>query len=179
MEGIHMSEHEEMAPNKPALAVLGIAGILLALTITSMLVIPGLQPRLIPVSTSGGGGPSGSGPPPPTGAIVTIIAPSGSGIAQINFSPANFVLVIGVNNTIVLKNEDTADHTITANPGDPFNFDTGDISGLASSDPITFTTPGTYAYHCQFHPAYMHGTITVVAAASSSSSAPPPSTPSS
>jgi plastocyanin len=97
------------------------------------------------------------------GKTVTITAPAGSGISQINFAPPNIVLVIGVNNTIVLKNQDTSDHTITSNPGDPVNFDTGDISGLASSDPITLTTPGTYAYHCQFHPAYMHGTITVFA----------------
>jgi plastocyanin len=74
------------------------------------------------------------------------------------------LLVIGVNNTIILKNADTADHTITSNSGDSFHFDTGDISGETSSSPITFTTPGTYPYHCQFHPSSMHGTITVVAA---------------
>jgi plastocyanin len=157
-----------MEPNKPALAVLAIAGLLIAISITSVLVIPGLQPRLIPIS------PVGGTPPPPgpvqAGSTVTIIAPAGSGINEINFSPNNFVLVIGVNNTVVLKNQDTADHTMTSNPGDPVSFDTGDISGLSSSNPITFTVPGTYGYHCQFHPAYMHGTITVVAGGS-----PPPS----
>ncbi len=150
-----------MEPNKPALAVLAIAGLLIAISITSMLVIPGLQPRFTPISSVGG-----TTQPSTTaaaGKTVILIAPIGSGINEINFSPHDFVLVIGVNNTIVLKNQDTADHTVTSNPGDPVSFDTGDISGLSSSDPITFTTPGTYAYHCQFHPAYMHGTITVVA----------------
>lgn len=164
-----MSEHGEMAPNRPALAALAIAGVLIALSITTVLVIPGLQPRLVPVSSVGGG----TQPFPPSGGEergkpVIIISPAGSGINQINFAPANFVLVIGLNNTIVLKNEDTSDHTATSNPGDPVAFDTGDIAGLASSDPIIFTTPGTYGYHCQFHPAYMHGIITVIAGPSPS-----------
>jgi plastocyanin len=98
------------------------------------------------------------------------VAPSGAGISEINFAPANIVLVIGVNNTLVMKNEDTADHTLTSNPGDAFSFDTGDISGLSSSAPIVFTTPGVFGYHCQFHPAYMHGTITVLASSSNSTS---------
>ena len=104
----------------------------------------------------------------PTQSITTvvIVAPNNSGAVSINFAPANVMLVIGVNNTIILKNVDTADHTITSNSGDGFKFDTGDISGQTSSDPITFTTPGTFGYHCQFHPSYMHGTITVVAASS-------------
>jgi plastocyanin len=161
-----MSDHDEMAPNKPALAFLSVAGILIALSITSVLVIPGLQPRFVPVSSVGG---ATQPPPGVQGRPVFIIAPAGSGINEINFAPHDFVLVIGVNNTIILRNEDQADHTITSNPGDPVNFDTGDISGLSSSDPITFTTPGTYAYHCTFHPAYMHGTITVVAGSASPS----------
>ena len=98
--------------------------------------------------------------------VVVIVAPNNSGAVSINFAPANVLLVIGINNTIILKNADTADHTITSNSGDTFHFDTGDISGQTSSDPITFTTPGTYGYHCQFHPAYMHGTITVVSSGS-------------
>ena len=159
-----MSDHGAMEPNKPALAVLAIAGLLIAMSITSVLLVPGLQPRLVPASSVGGTAEPTQPSTAPAGKTVIIVAPSGSGINQINFSPPNIVLVIGVNNTIELKNQDTSDHTITSNPGDPVGFDTGDISGLSSSDPITFTTPGTYAYHCQFHPAYMHGTIIVVAA---------------
>ena len=156
-------EYEEVKPNKPALAALALAGILIAISITAFLVVPGVQPRLAPASQVGGP----EVPQTPTGlsggTVVVIAALAGSGINQVNFSPSNLVLVIGVNNTIVLKNEDTADHTITSNPGDPVAFDTGDVSGLSSSDTIIFTTPGTYAYHCQFHPAYMHGTSTVLA----------------
>ena len=167
-------EYEEMRANRPAIAALCIAGILLAISITSVLLIPGLQPRYAAAPPPSSGPPSGGttsgGTQTPAGATVFIVAPSGSGISELNFAPANIVLVIGVNNTLVMKNEDTADHTMTSNPGDTFSFDTGDISGLSSSAPIVFTTPGTYAYHCQFHPAYMHGTITVVASGSTSSS---------
>jgi len=103
-----------------------------------------------------------------SGGVVYIVAPMGSGSNSANFSPSNVLLVIGVNNTIVLKNEDISDHTITSNPGDSVSFDTGDISGLSSSAPITLTTPGVYGYHCTFHPETMHGTITVIANPASS-----------
>src|SRR5208337_3113477 len=152
-----MSEHEEMKANRPAVAVLCLAGILLAISITSVLLVPGLQPRYV------------AAPPPGTG-------PSGLGGPGPQALPGAQVLIIGVNNTLVMKNADTADHTLTSNPGDTFSFDTGDISGLSSSSPIVFTTPGVYPYHCQFHPAYMHGTITVLASGSSSSSSSTTST---
>ncbi len=172
-----MSDNEEMKANRPALAILSIAGILIAISIATVLLVPGLQPRYVasqPPSVGPTSGPSSgpSGGPAPqalASATVYIVAPAGAGISELNFAPANIVLVIGVNNTLVMKNEDTADHTITSNPGDSFSFDTGDISGLSSSAPIVFTTPGVYGYHCQFHPAYMHGTITVVASPSASS----------
>jgi plastocyanin len=136
----------------PELTALVVAAILLILSMTPLLVA---AVRFSPVQA-------------PTQSITTvvIVAPNNSGAVSINFAPANVLLVIGVNNTIILKNADTADHTLTSNSGDTFHFDTGDISGETSSGPITFTTPGTYPYHCQFHPAYMHGTITVVAATS-------------
>ena len=123
------------------------------------------QPLLSPVSATGGNQVVQVGTDS-TGKIVYIVAPAGSGSTLANFSPSDVTLVIGVNNTIVLKNEDTSDHTLTSKPGDPMAFDTGDISGLSSSAPITITVPGTYGYFCQFHPSSMHGTITVLPASS-------------
>ena len=135
-----------------SLPVLIVAGILLMLSMTPLMVA---AVRFSPAQS-----------PTQTPSVVVIVAPNNSGATDINFAPANVLLVIGVNNTIILKNADTADHTITSNSGDTFHFDTGDISGETSSGPITFTTPGTYPYHCQFHPSTMHGTITVVAGGS-------------
>jgi len=159
---------ETLEPNKPALAILAIAGILIAMSITAALLIPGFQPRFVssPSVGSSSNPSSGSSSPAIAGRIVTILAPLNAGVAAINFSPANFVLVIGINNTIVLKNSDTADHTITSNPGDAVSFDTGDVTAGTMSSPLTFSTPGTYKYHCQFHPGTMFGTITVLAAGS-------------
>ena len=133
---------------RPGLTALVVAAVFLVL---SMAPISVAAVHLNPVQT-----------PVAAPSVVVIVAPNNSGAVSINFAPANVLLVIGVNNTIILKNADTADHTITSNSDDTFHFDTGDISGQTSSDPITFTTAGTYGYHCQFHPAYMHGTITVV-----------------
>lgn len=141
-----------VASRRPELTALVVAAVLLVLSMTPMLVG---AVRLSAVEA-------------PTQSVTTvvIVAPNNSGATDINFAPANVLLVIGVNNTIILKNEDTADHTITSNSGDSFHFDTGDISGETSSSPITFTTPGTYPYHCLFHPSSMHGTITVIASGS-------------
>jgi len=152
----HMAEYEKAKPNKPALAALSLAVTIVAISVTAFLIVPAFGVPEVQQAQTGS-----------AGSTVYIIAPAGSGSSLANFSPANVTLVIGVNNTIVLKNEDMADHTLTSNPGDSFSFDTGDISGLSSSAPIVFTTPGVYPYHCTFHPASMHGTITVVASPSS------------
>jgi plastocyanin len=47
-------------------------------------------------------------------------------------------------------------HTIT---GDDKAWDSGPVTPGASFS-MTFTQPGTYAYHCSFHP-FMHGTVVV------------------
>jgi plastocyanin len=147
-----MAEYEEARPNKPALTTLSLTAIITVISIVAFLLVPAFGVPEVKQTSTGS-----------AGSTVYVIAPAGSGSSLVNFSPANFMLVIGVNNTFVLKNEDTADHTMTSNQGDPAAFDTGDISGLSSSAPITLTIPGTYKYICQFHPAYMHGTITVLA----------------
>jgi len=74
------------------------------------------------------------------------------------------VLVIGVNNTVVFHNSDDAAHSATSMNG---SFDTGPLSGGASSSPITFSVPGRYPYYCMFH-INMVGLIIVVQADASS-----------
>jgi plastocyanin len=57
-----------------------------------------------------------------------------------------------------LDNQDSATHTLTADDG---SFDSGQVSGGTTSDPITPpTAPGTYKFHCEIHSS-MHGTLTV------------------
>jgi plastocyanin len=88
------------------------------------------------------------------GATVTI--PSGTAAQSLNYSPANFVVVVGVNNTVTFVNHDSTTHTVTANDG---SFNSGDIPA-GQSWTHTFSTPGTYNFHCNYH-SFMVGTVTV------------------
>jgi plastocyanin len=59
---------------------------------------------------------------------------------------------------VMVTNMDTAAHTVTADQGPAFDVNVAGGGGTA-----TFTAPsapGTYAYHCTYHPN-MHGTLTV------------------
>lgn len=75
-------------------------------------------------------------------------------IVGMAFSPAT--LTISVNSTVKWTNNDGVTHTVTS---DAALFDSGNIApGGAYSR--TFTTAGTYSYHCAIH-TYMLGTIIV------------------
>ena len=73
-----------------------------------------------------------------------------------HFVPTTIVVVIGVNNTITWINEDYSIHTITSNSG---LFNSG-LLNHGDTWSYTFSSPGTFGYHCSFHP-YMTGTIVV------------------
>jgi plastocyanin len=90
------------------------------------------------------------------------------------FNPLTVTVVIGVNNTVFWTNADAAPHTVTSDTGDSVSFDSGTSGSLITQGgtfQFTFTTPGTYAYHCTFH-SWMHGKVIVLAPTSSS----PPTT---
>jgi predicted lipoprotein with Yx(FWY)xxD motif len=75
-------------------------------------------------------------------------------IKDFAFSPDP--LQISVGTTVTWTNEDTVAHTATGN-GNTF---TTPAINQGQSASVTFTKPGTYEYHCEFH-ANMHGTIVV------------------
>jgi plastocyanin len=59
--------------------------------------------------------------------------------------------------TIAVKNSDPAEHSVTADSGKTFNVE------VDAGETTTFTAPaepGTYAYHCAYHPM-MHGMLVV------------------
>lgn len=97
-------------------------------------------------SGSNGGGVTG------TGAAKTVSVD----IRNFAFSPA--AVQVNVGDTVTWTNYDTAPHTATSDPGAPVQFDTGQLT-QGQSGSFTFTTAGTYAYHCSVHP---HMTATVV-----------------
>jgi plastocyanin len=99
---------------------------------------------------------------------VAVSIPSGSGAGQSaapGYSPDAVTLVIGVNNTVTWTNNDSAHHTVTSVSGNG-SIGSGDLAPGATYS-YTFTTPGTYQYHCMYH-SWMTGTIVVKAG-----SAPP------
>jgi plastocyanin len=93
----------------------------------------------------------------PTQVVVTIV--SGASLnPQLGFDPALITIVIGINNTVVWKNQDTDWHTAHSNIPE---FDSKIIQPGARFT-HTFMRPGSYPYHCDPHP-WMTGLVIVKA----------------
>jgi len=58
--------------------------------------------------------------------------------------------------TIMVKNQDDTEHTVTADSGNAFD----DHAPTGNSTFKAPTKPGSYPFHCTFHPE-MHGTLVV------------------
>jgi plastocyanin len=78
------------------------------------------------------------------------------GIQAMTFSPASLTVAAGA--TVTWVNNDTVTHTSTADGG---AWDSGLITPGGSFS-FTFSTAGTFPYHCNIHPG-MTGTIVVTA----------------
>ena len=91
-------------------------------------------------------------------APAALAADHGVDIAGFAFSPQSITVAVG--DTVTWSNSDAQNHTATADDG---SFDTGPISS-GSPKSVTFSTGGTFAYHCRIHPA-MTGTVVVTGAA--------------
>jgi plastocyanin len=75
-------------------------------------------------------------------------------IKDFAFNPP--MLEIAAGTTVTWTNSDTAPHTATQDGG---GFQSGRLD-TGQSFSFSFDTPGTYEYHCEFHPN-MHGTVVV------------------
>jgi plastocyanin len=75
--------------------------------------------------------------------------------SNFNFNPDPVSVPVG--GSVIWVNTDTMIHTATADNG---SFDTGNIPGGASSQPIKFNAAGSVPYHCTPHP-FMTGTVIV------------------
>ena len=78
-------------------------------------------------------------------------------VAIANFAYAPVQLTVAVGQRVTFINHDSANHTATSDKAGA--FDTGNLD-QGHSMVITFSKPGVYTYHCQFHP-FMHGRIVV------------------
>jgi plastocyanin len=98
--------------------------------------------------------------PAPRPAAVAAGANSVS-IHDFAFGPQS--LTIHVGDRVTWFNQGPSGHSATANNG---SFNTGVLAKGASGS-FTFTTPGTFSYHCTPHP-FMKASVTVLAASSGS-----------
>ena len=67
------------------------------------------------------------------------------------FSPASLTIKAGT--TVTWKNTTVSPHTVTSDDGNTFNSGTTNpIAAQSGTFSFTFTTAGTFAYHCEIHP---------------------------
>jgi plastocyanin len=101
----------------------------------------------------GAAGPSGAAP---TATAAVAGTPAPQLVRAITFAFEPQTLTIPVGTTVTFRNDDGEAHTFTADGG---AFDSGQVAGGRSFS-FTFSTPGTFAYHCNIHSS-MRGTISV------------------
>jgi amicyanin len=97
----------------------------------------------------------GTATPPPSNSS----SPNASNkvtITNFSFSPTDITIKKGT--TVTWTNNDSVQHTVTADSGDDGPKSQPLSSGQTYS--FTFSDEGTFNYHCTFHPE-MHGTVTV------------------
>jgi len=102
--------------------------------------------------------------------LVAFAATSQVTIQNTAFAPPTTPIRVG--DMVTWTNADPFSHTSTSDTG---TWDTGVITAGASRS-FTFTTAGTFAYHCSIH-TFMHGTIVVQAVATPQPTAPPTPAP--
>jgi plastocyanin len=102
-----------------------------------------------PSAAGGGGNAACAAAPAGTAPTVTVT------IKNFAYSPEPVTAKVG--DVIGWMNNDTTPHTATLDD----NTCTTDTINVGASGALTFSAPGTYAYHCTIHPAIMKGTITI------------------
>ena len=68
------------------------------------------------------------------------------------FNPST--ITVSVNTTITWTNKDGTAHTVTSDTGSPETFNSPSIN-TNGTYPHTFTTAGTFNYHCSIHPTML------------------------
>lgn len=132
--------------------------------IRAAMLAPALALILAGAAGCGGGNPSPAASAPPAATATAdksaVNGPAAGAAASITIKDFGYgdPITAAPGATVAVTNQDSARHTVTADEGSAFNVDVQGIGGTG-----TFTAParpGTYAYHCDFHPG-MHGTLVV------------------
>jgi plastocyanin len=92
-------------------------------------------------------------PPSPSSSAVQASGPT-IAISGMKFtSPAT----VPPGASVTITNSDGAEHTVTADSGNAFDVE---VEGKGTARFTAPTQPGTYAFHCTYHPM-MHGQLIV------------------
>lgn len=75
-------------------------------------------------------------------------------LENLKYSPSTITVSVGT--TVTWTNKESVTHTVTSNDA---VFDSGDM-GNSDTFSFTFSTAGTFPYHCVYH-AGMTGTVIV------------------
>ena len=102
--------------------------------------------------------------------LVAFAATSAVNIQNSAFAPTTTTIKVG--DTVTWTNRDAFSHTSTSDTG---AWNTGVITAGASGS-FTFTSAGTFAYHCSIH-SFMKGTVIVQAVNTPQPTAPPTAPP--
>ena len=86
--------------------------------------------------------------------VAAPVATNQVNIANFGFAPGTVMVKPGT--TVTWTQQDKDQHTVTADDG---SFGSSPLT-TGQTFTHTFTTPGTYHYHCAIHP-FMHGTVVV------------------
>jgi plastocyanin len=106
-------------------------------------------------SSYGGSSPTSPGQAPISAGPTVVLVPQGTATSNHapGYSPTPLTVPVGT--TVTWGNNDNTGHTTTS---DSNLWNVSLAPGATGS--FTFTTPGTYAYHCTIH-SFMKGTIVV------------------
>lgn len=124
------------------------------IAVLSAMIIGGVACGSSDTINYGGGGGSGN---PPTGDVLIVSGAQGKGAQAFDPNPFTVALNGGASVNIKFANQDNIPHTVTQEGASP-TFDHSFDGGTTFT--FTFTTAGTYTYHCNIHPT-MVGSITV------------------
>lgn len=126
---------------------------------------------LVLLAACGGGATATGGTTPATGTtpVAPVATATQTGNAQtvmittdssgtFAFSPASLTIKAGT--TVTWMNTTSVPHTVTSDDGKSFDSGSANPINQGGTFKFTFTTPGTFAYHCTFHP-FMKATIIV------------------
>lgn len=125
----------------------------IALAVATLLLATACSSGTVTTVPSTAAGPATAAATPATSAPATTTGPT------ITISDRRFgaPLTVTPGATVTVVNSDGAEHTVTADSAGAFN---AEVSGNGTTTFTAPTRPGTYAFHCTYHPM-MHGQLIV------------------